>query len=94
MLRKYINSIIDDYMHEPKMIHTNNKEYRLNPEAEVEPYDDDVINFSLAPAVGGRILRTSRRNKHGDRENQVYVIPSGEDVGERVAKILNLELIK
>jgi len=27
-------------------------------------------------------------------DSQTYVIPSGEDVGERVAKIINLELFK
>ena len=56
---------------------------------------DDRINFNLTPAVGGRILQVSRYDRRNDQhENTTYVIPTGEDVGERVAKILNLELLK
>jgi len=53
------------------------------------------ITFELTSAVGGRILNVRRYDERNDRhENQTYVIPSGEDVGSRVAKILNLELLK
>lgn len=57
--------------------------------------EDDPIRFELTTAVGGRILRVRRydRRKH-ESDCQVYVIPQGEDVGERVTKILNLEIIK
>jgi hypothetical protein len=55
----------------------------------------DRITFELTAAVGGRILNVRRYDERKDRhDNQTYVIPSGEDVGARVAKILNLELIK
>jgi len=56
---------------------------------------DDPIRFELTSAVGGRILRVRRydRRKH-ESDVQTYVIPQGEDVGERVTKILNLELLK
>lgn len=92
MFRKYVTSIIDDYINKPKL--NPNKEYVMSAAVEEDFAYEEVINFSLTPAVGGRILRSTRRNKQGDRETQLYVIPSGEDVGERVAKILNLELIK
>ena len=56
---------------------------------------EDRISFELTSAVGGRILNVRRYNDRTDSQNnQTYVIPSGEDVGARVAKILNLELIK
>ncbi len=57
--------------------------------------EDDPIRFELTSAVGGRILRVRRydRRTH-ESDAQVYVIPQGEDVGERVSKIINLELIK
>lgn len=56
---------------------------------------EDRISFELTSAVGGRILNVRRYDDRKDRhDNQTYVIPSGEDVGERVAKIINLELIK
>lgn len=59
------------------------------------PEGQDRISFELTSAVGGRILNVRRYDDRKDRhDNQTYVIPSGEDVGARVAKILNLELIK
>ena len=59
------------------------------------PEGQDRISFELTSAVGGRILNVRRYDDRKDRhDQQTYVIPSGEDVGTRVAKILNLELIK
>ena len=56
---------------------------------------EDRITFELSTAVGGRILNVRRYDDRKDRhDQQTYVIPNGEDVGARVAKILNLELIK
>lgn len=61
---------------------------------EVSEYDNP-IRFELSPAVGGRILTVRQYDPRNDRhDNTVYVIPSGEDVGARVAKVLNLELLK
>lgn len=59
------------------------------------PEGEDRVSFELSTAVGGRILNVRRYNDRTDTNNsQTYVIPNGEDVGARVAKILNLELIK
>ena len=56
---------------------------------------EDRITFELTSAVGGRILNVRRYDQRKDsHDQQTYVIPSGEDVGGRVAKILNLELLK
>lgn len=56
---------------------------------------EDRITFELTTAVGGRILNVRRYDQRKDyHDSQTYVIPSEEDVGERVAKILNLELLK
>lgn len=56
---------------------------------------EDRITFELTSAVGGRILNVRRYDLRKDsQDQQTYVIPSGEDVGARVAKILNLELLK
>lgn len=53
------------------------------------------ISFELSTAVGGKILNVRHYDQRKDRhDSQTYVIPSGEDVGERVAKIINLELFK
>lgn len=59
------------------------------------PEGQDRISFELSSAVGGRILNVRRYDDRKDRhDNQTYVIASGEDVGARVAKIINLELLK
>lgn len=59
------------------------------------PEGEDRISFELSTAVGGRILNVRRYDDRKDRhEHQTYVIPSGEDIGERVAKIVNLEMYK
>jgi len=59
------------------------------------PEGQGTIRFELSSAVGGRILNVRRYDDRKDsHESQTYVIPSGEDVGARVAKIINLELIK
>lgn len=56
---------------------------------------EDRISFELSSAVGGRILNVRRYDNRTDRHrSQTYVIPSGEDIGERVAKIVNLEMFK
>ena len=64
----------------------------------VESSDIDLegaVRFDLVSATGGRILQVRRWDRKRDNHDMVtYVIPSGEDVGQRVAKILNLELLK
>lgn len=59
------------------------------------PEGEDRISFELTTAVGGRILNVRRYDPRKDyNDTTTYVIPTGEDVGARVAKILNLELLK
>ena len=59
------------------------------------PEGEDRISFELSSAIGGRILNVRRYDDRKDRhDHQTYVIPNGEDVGERVAKIINLEQYK
>ena len=56
------------------------------------PEGEGTIRFELSSAVGGKILTVRRYDERKDRhDQQTYVIPSGEDLGERVAKIINLE---
>lgn len=67
--------------------------------------DTEVIRFTLTPAVGGRILRVTRDSRFqaksglsiggsSPQETVTYIIPTNEDIGDRVAKIINLEMIK
>ena len=53
------------------------------------------ITFELSTAIGGRILNVRQYDDRKDQpRQQTYVIPNGEDIGERVAKIINLEMFK
>ena len=78
----------------------NRKESTLNAPglAQIKmssPEGEDRISFELTSAVGGRILNVRRYDSRTDRhDSTTYVIPAGEDVGSRVSKIINLELIK
>jgi len=59
------------------------------------PEGERRITFELSTAVGGKILNVRHYDDRKDRhDQQTYVIPNGEDVGERVAKIINLEMFK
>lgn len=59
------------------------------------PEGENRISFELSSAVGGKILNVRHYDERKDRhEQQTYVIPNGEDIGERVAKIVNLEMFK
>lgn len=59
------------------------------------PEGENRISFELSTAVGGKILNVRHYDPRKDRhESQTYVIPNGEDIGERVAKIINLEMFK
>lgn len=90
-LRAWLRS---DELDEAVMVKSSSPDY----------HEDGMIRFVLTPAIGGRILRVTREvsyNKSSnslgssrDNENVTYIIPSGEDVGERVSKIINLELLK
>jgi hypothetical protein len=56
---------------------------------------EDRITFELTTAIGGRILNVRRYDDRKDKhDQQTYIIPNGEDLGQRVAKILNLEQYK
>lgn len=56
---------------------------------------EGTIRFELSSAVGGKILTVRRYDDRKDRhDQQTYVIPTGEDLGQRVAKIINLEQYK
>lgn len=56
---------------------------------------ENRITFELTTAVGGKILNVRRYDPRTDRnESQTYVIPNGEDLSERMVKILNLEMFK
>jgi hypothetical protein len=57
---------------------------------------DDPIKFELQSVVGGHLLRVRQPYNHKIEKSPstTYIIQSGEDIGAKIAKIINLELIK
>lgn len=53
------------------------------------------LNFKIYGAMGGHIMEFRRYDRKSDRnENQLYVITAEDDIGERVARIVNMEMMK
>ena len=61
--------------------------------------ESNAIHFELRPAIGGRILRVTRtvvdqRIGKVERDSDTYIITDSDNLGERVAKIINLQAYK
>lgn len=59
-------------------------------------YDDEnIVNFRIYSAFGGRIVETMRYSKAGDRESfDYYVIPEGEEFDASLAKIVTMAYMR
>jgi hypothetical protein len=58
---------------------------------DVEPQ----LNFKIYGATGGHIMEFGRYDRKSDRyDNQLYIISTDDDIGERVARIVNMEMMK
>jgi hypothetical protein len=56
---------------------------------------DPVISFRIFSAQNGKILEFSKYDRVKDRSDRsVYIIGKDEDVAEKVAKCLSLELLR
>ena len=56
---------------------------------------DPQLNFKIYAATGGHVMEFRRYDKKTDRyDNQLYVISTDDDMGERVARIVNMEMMK
>jgi hypothetical protein len=63
--------------------------------SKASPEGEDRITFELTTAVGGKILNVRRYDPRTDRhDSQTYVVPNGENLSERIVKILDLESFK
>jgi hypothetical protein len=63
--------------------------------SKANPEGEDRITFELTTAVGGKILNVRRYDPRRDHhDSTTYVIPNGENLSERMVKILNLEMFK
>ena len=57
---------------------------------------EDPIRFDLQGVIGGHLLRVRHPyDRKTDRSpSSTYIIQSGEDIGAKIAKVINLELLK
>lgn len=57
---------------------------------------DDPIRFEIQGVVGGHLLKVRHpyNNKLDRTDSTTYIINSGDNIGDKVAKIVNLELLK
>ena len=60
--------------------------------------ESGMIRFEIFPAIGGRILKVNRysEDNRGNTERHVdmYIITDSDNIGERVSKIINIQLYK
>jgi hypothetical protein len=53
------------------------------------------LHFRIYSATGGHVMEFRKYDRRTDQtQTQLYVIAKEEDIGERVARIVNLEMLK
>lgn len=56
---------------------------------------DSVLSFRVFSAIGGQVVEFKRcRQSHGIYDITTYVITSEQDLGEKIGKIVNMEMLK
>ena len=56
---------------------------------------DADLNFKIYSATGGYVMEFRRYDRRTDNSNtNLYVIGKEDDIGERVARIVNMEIMK
>lgn len=68
---------------------------KASPSRSIDEIRDPELSFKVYCATGGYIMDFRRYNRKNDSyDGQLYVITKEEDIGERVARIVNLEMLK
>lgn len=67
--------------------------------AEVQPsphYNNDkTLRFNVTPGNGGIVVAVSGYDKKtGHSQDNLYILPDNEDIGERVSHIVTLEILQ
>jgi hypothetical protein len=67
----------------------------IRPQRKADFNREQSLNFTLHPATGGWILELSHYDANHDRYNQrLHIINDGDDMGNSIAKILTVELLR
>lgn len=60
--------------------------------------ESSSINFTIYPAIGGHVLEMTMHDPQQIQVNYprkvLHIIPSGEDLGNSLGKIITLEMLK
>jgi len=77
---------------------TRSGEYAVSSvavKADTSVESEPQLNFKIYGAMGGHIMEFRRYDRKTDRyDNQLYVISTDDDMGERIARIVNMEMLK
>lgn len=57
--------------------------------------DEPVLNFRIYAASNGKVIEFSKYDRIKDRSHKtIYIVNHEEDLGEKVAKVLSLEMLR
>jgi hypothetical protein len=90
---KWLKRKLRNWISEPDYETGSNKVVSARESDHVEA--DPIINFRIYSAQNGKILEFSKYDRVKDRSDRsVYIIGKDEDIAEKVAKCLSLELLR
>ena len=92
MIRKQLNNIINwaqNYSSKNSITLVDNDTVRSSS------IGSQGMNFTIHSADGGYVVEyRSYDSKNDERINNLHIINSGEDMGERIGQIVTLELLR
>lgn len=91
---KWIKRKIKNWLNEPEEDVV--KSIGISSPKELQrPEQDPILQFRVYSAENGQVLEFSRYDRVKDRcHNSVYIINKDEEVADKVAKCLSLEMLK
>lgn len=62
---------------------------------DARPENEPIISFRIYSASNGKIVEFRKYDRKADRhDNSMYIVEKDADLGEKISKILSLELLK
>lgn len=88
----WLRNKINDWLDDGASIGVNTLTYSEDYPA---PSSDPVLKFRIFDAVGGKIVEFKQYDRHNDKTHSTtYIIRKGDDFGEAISKIANMEMMK
>lgn len=93
---KFLKKLLVKWIKEAQEEEYSNKSVGLvavRDEARVD--DEPILNFRIYSANNGRIIEFSKYDRLKDKNHRsVYVCQPDDDIGEKISKYVNLELLR